>query len=88
MGFGLRYAYTRGKFSYQGASRLVRKILAGRFYYDIDIMNCYPVLLWHLLSNMEVNIKQKFPALHTAVFKRKEMIDAIMAVFQCEHDKA
>ena len=32
MGFGRRYAYTRGKFSYQGASRLVRKILAGRFY--------------------------------------------------------
>jgi len=87
-GFGRRYAYTRGKFSYQGTSRLVRKILAGRFYYDIDIVNCYPVLLWNLLSNMEVNVEHKFPALLTAVFKRKEMIDAIMAVFQCEHDKA
>ena len=88
MGFGRRYAYTRGEFSYQGASRLVRKILAGRFYCDIDIVNCYPVLLWHLLSNMEVNVGHIFPALHTAVFKRKEMIDAIMVVFQCEHDKA
>ena len=88
---GLRAAlctHEREKSSYQGASRLVRKILAGRFYYDIDIVNCYPVLLWNLLSNMEVNVEQKFPALHTAVFKRKEMIDAIMAVFQCEHDKA
>jgi len=37
---------------------------------------------------MEVNVEHKFSALHTAVFKRKEMIDAIMAVFQCEHDKA
>ena len=82
------YAYTRGQFSYQGASRLVRKILAECFYYDIDIVNCYPVLLWHLLSNMKADVQQKFPTLHTAAFKRKEMIGTIMVVFQCEYDKA
>ena len=54
MGFGRRFAYTKGNFSYQGASRLVRKILAERYYHDIDIVNCCPVLLWHLLSNMMV----------------------------------
>ena len=90
MGFGRRYAYTKGSFSYQGASRLVRKILAERYYHDIDIVNCYPVLLWHLLSKnvIDIDIQQKFPILHMAVFKRKEMIEAIMAAFQCEHDIA
>ena len=88
MGFGRRYAYTKGSFSYQGAPRLVRKILVERYYHDIDIVNCYPALLWHLLSKNVIDIQQKFPILHTAVFKRKEMIEAIMAAFQCEHDIA
>ena len=88
MGFGRRYAYTKGSFSYQGASRQVRKILAERFYHDIDIVNCYPVLLWHLLSKMTEDVQEKFPTLHTAAFKRNQMIEAIMAAFQCERDTA
>lgn len=90
---GYRYAKERNNgrlisiyHSLQGLPRFLRHTIAGAIYWDIDLVNCHPVILEHLCLN-ELGLKE-VPYLNDYIAKRDDTLQLIMKFCKWDKDQA
>jgi hypothetical protein len=69
-------------------ARKSRNTLMRHLYYDIDIKNAHPMIIYGLLQNAKYDVKKRFPYFSEYCEKRKEKIQYTMDLFKCDEKTA
>lgn len=69
-------------------ARASRNTLMRHNYYDIDIKNCHPMIIYGLLQNAKYDMKKRFPYFTEYCENRKLKIKETMDLFKCDEKTA
>lgn len=84
-GLGRRYA---SGVSYQGISGSLRKVLACKFYYDIDNVNSYPTILIHACKCTDGDISRIQMFQRYGSGDREDLLREVMVYYNVDRDAA
>lgn len=76
-GFGRQWA--DGCSTLQRCPNVLRPLIAGKFYHDIDVVNCHPQILLGVAARSGVDV----PTLHSYVADREPILASLMAHYGC-----
>jgi hypothetical protein len=80
--------HVRGSLGMWCIARKTRNTLMRHNYYDIDIKNCHPMIIYGLLQNAKYDMKKRFPYFTEYCEDRKKKIQDTIDLFKCDEKTA
>ena len=80
--------HVKGNLGMWCVARKSRNTLMRHNYYDIDIKNAHPMIIYGLLQNAKYDVKKRFPYFSEYCEKRREKIQDTMDLFKCDEKTA
>jgi hypothetical protein len=80
--------HVKGSLGMWCMARKSRNTLMRQTYYDIDIKNCHPMIIYGLLQNAKYDVKKRFPYFTDYCENRKQKIQDTMDLFKCDEKTA